>query len=355
MLASATILSAQSVHSYGPDHIWWEAGQGGMLPWEETYDNPVGEVGIVNTTSAITTDGHPFFTSLGTNGRACVTCHQPSNAMSVSAEAVRGRWKETEGKDPIFAAVDGSNCPNLPQSAPESHSLLLGYGLFRIAIPLPAKAEFHIEVVRDPTGCNTSPVYGLSSPNRAVNVYRRPRIAANMKYVIGELDGLNFMADAREPSLTSQATNAALIHEQAAAPPTTEQLLRIVEFETQIFTAQSSDKRGGLLNESDGPAVLGPQNLATGKAASLGSNQAPPTFEVWKKTGDQGDLGLQREFRASVSRGSEVFFSRQFKVRGKEGAVTCASVIVPEQPGRLTLELRICRKRESRTSSRCSK
>src|SRR5580704_18228413 len=128
ILASVASLSAQSVHSYGPDHIWWDAGQGGILPWEESYDNPIGEVSVVNTTSAIKTDGHPFFTSLGTNGRACVTCHQPSNAMSVSAEAVRGRWKETEGKDPIFAAVDGSNCPNLPQSAPESHSLLLNQG-----------------------------------------------------------------------------------------------------------------------------------------------------------------------------------------------------------------------------------
>jgi hypothetical protein len=329
ILASVTIVNAQSVHSYGPDRIWWDAGQGGMLPWEESYDNPAGEGGIVNTTSAIKTDGHPFFTSLGTNGRACVTCHQPSNAMSVSAEAVRGRWKETEGKDPIFAAVDGSNCPNLPQSEAASHSLLLGYGLFRISIPVPSKAEFQIEVVRDPTGCNTSPLYGLHSSNPAVNVYRRPRIAANMKYVIGELDGLNFMADAREPSLTSQATNAALTHEQATTAPTTEQLLRIVEFETQIFTAQSSDKRAGLLNERGGPGVLSPQNLATGKAVSLGSNQAPPAFDVWKKTADQGDLGLQREFRASVSRGSEIFFSRQFKVRGKEGAVTCATCHSP--------------------------
>jgi hypothetical protein len=29
------------------------------------------------------TGGHPFFKPLGENRRACVTCHQPSNAMSL--------------------------------------------------------------------------------------------------------------------------------------------------------------------------------------------------------------------------------------------------------------------------------
>jgi hypothetical protein len=28
------------------------------------------------------------------NGRACVTCHQPANALSVSTATLRERWKE---------------------------------------------------------------------------------------------------------------------------------------------------------------------------------------------------------------------------------------------------------------------
>ena len=55
--------------------------------------------------------------------------------------------------------------PNLPQDKESSHSLLLKRGLFRIPLPWPPKnadgspkpVEFTIEVVRDPTGCNTSP------------------------------------------------------------------------------------------------------------------------------------------------------------------------------------------------------
>src|ERR1041385_5854960 len=97
--------SAQSGRSYGPDRIWWTAGQGGMLPWEQEWDNPDGRVSIVNKKGAVQTEGHPFFESLGTNGRACVTCHQPANGMSVSIANLRDRWKESDGADPVFAAI----------------------------------------------------------------------------------------------------------------------------------------------------------------------------------------------------------------------------------------------------------
>src|SRR6185369_738519 len=103
-----------------------------------------------NRTGAIRTERHPFFESLGSNGRACVTCHQPANAMSVSAASLRERWKDTQGKDPVFAAVDGSNCPDLPQESAGSHSLLIEKGLFRIALPWPpprVRPDFRIEVV----------------------------------------------------------------------------------------------------------------------------------------------------------------------------------------------------------------
>src|SRR5678815_5781726 len=129
--------------------------------------------------------GHPFFTPLGKNGRACVTCHQPAYGMSFSAETARDLWKRTNGKDPLFAAVDGSNCPNLPQDQEKSHSLLLQRGLIRVFLPVPRNAEFTISVVSDPTGCNTSLTYGLNSPTPTISVYRRPRTAANLKYVTG--------------------------------------------------------------------------------------------------------------------------------------------------------------------------
>ena len=55
-------------------------------------------LGVLNTTGAIETKGHPFFEPIGRNGRACITCHQPSDAMSLSAATARERWRETGGK-----------------------------------------------------------------------------------------------------------------------------------------------------------------------------------------------------------------------------------------------------------------
>src|SRR5690606_41851450 len=67
----------------------------------------LGRIGILNTDGPVATRGHPFFEPLGTNGRACVSCHQPGDAMSLAVETIRQRWEDTNGTDPIFAAIDG--------------------------------------------------------------------------------------------------------------------------------------------------------------------------------------------------------------------------------------------------------
>src|SRR4030095_7103782 len=148
---------------------WFAAGSGVVLSRELTFENSSGLLGILNADGPLETKGHPFFEALGSNGRACVTCHQPANGMSLSVDAIREQWRTTGGRDPLFAAIDGSNCPSLPQSEAASHSLVLDRGLFRIGLPWPPVAangtpvtpEFTIEVVRDPSTCNTDARYGL--------------------------------------------------------------------------------------------------------------------------------------------------------------------------------------------------
>src|SRR5690349_14044492 len=74
-----------------------------QLPNQVHIANPNG-VGATYTTDPggqIDLTG-PFFQSLGTNGRSCGTCHQPSDGMSVSAAHIEQRFLQTEGKDPIF-------------------------------------------------------------------------------------------------------------------------------------------------------------------------------------------------------------------------------------------------------------
>jgi hypothetical protein len=304
---AATFVRAQN-RAYGPGHVWWEAGQRDVLPWTEDYQNSSGMLRIFNKTGAVNAEGHPFFEALGKNSRACITCHQPSNAMSLTAELARERWGETNGKDPLFAEIDGSNCPDLPQSDARSHSLLLTRGLIRIATPWPPHAtdgrpirpEFQIEVAQDSTGCNVSPRYGLQSAQPSISVFRRPRMAANLPLLVEGPAGVAFMADGREPSLRAQAITAALVHEESPAPPTEQQLKQILAFETQVFAAQGSDLRGGLTNEPGGPASLSAENLAAGKARPLGleyQDEIRHAFGPWS-TIDSSHQGVQYEFRA---------------------------------------------------------
>jgi cytochrome c peroxidase len=336
LVLAAHLLSAQQQPGGPPDsriletryelaYPWWNPARGATLPPSKAFGDPSGQLQLLNTSGKVETNGHSFFTPLGSNGRACVTCHQPTSAMSLSVDLIRLRWADTNGQDPLFAAIDGSNCPNLPQEKEESHSLLLERGLFRIALrwpPVsasgqPVEPDFRIEVVRDPTGCNKD--------SASISVYRRPRVVANLKYIAVSTGAL--MADGREPSLQSQAITAALIHEQASAAPAPAQLKQIEDFERQLFMAQHSDKFGGLLGEPGGPPLLGADNLAKG-IAGVGAVPAAgsliASFDPWRDLSAPNLASRQRAFRESVLRGVDVFASREFRLADGTRA-TCAA------------------------------
>jgi hypothetical protein len=297
---------------------------------------------------AFTTARHPFFTPLGENGRACVTCHQPSNAMSVSAESIRERWHRTNGRDPIFEGIDGSNNPSLPQQLESSHSLLLNRGLFRVGLPwpprpiagVPVTPEFTIDVVSDPTGVNLDPRYGLSSPSPTISVFRRPRPVANLRYVMtadsifniktgelaatdpetGEPVGMNLMADSRHLTLKQQAVGAYEDHQEGIRGLDARTLQAIVDFESSIYLAQAVDRFGLQLSEPGGPAGLGPKAMLEGRQHVLANNNRDPVFrafDAWKAPGSAARSlpPAVQAFRESVARGNDIFMFRQFWLR----------------------------------------
>jgi cytochrome c peroxidase len=319
---------------YAPTSGWFEAGSGKTLPKEMSAENPLGRLGVLNAEGPVETKGHPFFEPIGSNGRACVTCHQPSDAMSVSVCSIRERWRVTRGRDPIFAAIDGSNNPSLPQEMESSHSLLLNRGLFRVGLPWPParnpSPEFSIEVVSDPTGVNRDAVWGLKSPSPTVSVFRRPRPAANLKYILAPDTGqfnvklgilldrdpdtgapvsMNMMADARNGTLKQQAESAYHDHQQGKNGLSQDQLARIIGFESQVYAAEVWDRQAGSLVDADGPGALGPANLLKEPAGVLNSPAKPVFlfFDAWKKDAS--------EFRQSVARGSDIFLNRTFWVK----------------------------------------
>lgn len=344
----AAFCSMMALAAAGDDRSsWWGPGSGEALPEYAVYANPDGHVGILNAQGPVDTKGHPFFEPLGANGRACVSCHQPADAMSLSLRSIQERWKDTGGKDPIFAMSDGANCPNLPPGEAASHSLLLKRGLFRIAIPWPGKdsagepiqPEFDIEVVRDPSGCNVDPEYGLDSARPTISVYRRPRVVANMGYVVhqnfgvgpfvgktgepsardpetGKPLGMNMMADARFSTLKSQMADAAHTHLEFGTL-TADQTGRIEAFERQVYAAQVDMGPGGSLIEPDGPPGMGPYNLRDGEKGVLGNNITRwviPMGEAWRAP-KAGETAAEQAMRSSILRGQQIFHFRTFWIR----------------------------------------
>ena len=201
----------------------------------------------------------PFFQSMGTNGRSCATCHQPSDGMSVSAANVQLRFLLSQGRDPIFRPVDGSNCNHdvnvsAFRARQAAYSLLRSRGLFRIAIAVPANANYQVVSVSNPYGCNESDV---------ISMYRRPLPATNLRFLSA------VMVDGREstpatgttkilysnyPSslindLEHQAADATMGHAQGdGTRPTPAEQQDIVNFEMGLSTAQAFDYRAGFLN-----------------------------------------------------------------------------------------------------------
>jgi cytochrome c peroxidase len=320
-----------------------------VIPQNELDVDSTGVLGTYQPAGATATGGNAFFQSLGTNGRACITCHEPSNAMSVNVSSIQQRYLLSFGTDPLFAPVDAATCPNNVQ-ANHTHAspyyLILNKGLFRIPLPVPANAEFTISVVSDPWGCNTNPTYDqVTNPStgvttQIVSVYRRSLMASNLKFKVqtgantgeypaidevtgaplpvdpttGQLENGNLMSDGREPTLTSQAIDAVLTHAQGKVIPTAAQLAQIVAFESGIYSAQSSDFQAGSLSSAGvtgGPVFL--SNAPAGQVAAVGE-EVVNDYDAWQSTSAR-----QSPSRASIYRGQQIFNNLSFIVSNDAG------------------------------------
>ena len=254
-----------------------------------TFRDPTGAIETFSSSGKIDTRS-AFFQSLGTNGRSCGTCHVADQAFSVSAAEVRERFEKTHGRDPLFAPVDGANCPTARQGNRSAHSLLLKSGLIRVGLSLPANAQFTISVVHDPYGCALTS--DPSGGQLIVSVYRRPLPTTNLNFlsalmfdgretVVPLNDGPSFLGNL-VADLTHQAISATNIHAQAAQPPTPSQLSDIVNFELGLFTAQGLDRRAGPLTRrgaQGGAAYLASQQYFPGINDSLGADPTGAPFD----------------------------------------------------------------------------
>jgi len=307
-----------------------------VIPNLKHFQDKTGAVATFNTGGDIN-ENNPFFQSLGTNGRSCASCHRADQAFSISAKGVRELYEQTQGEDPLFATVDGANCPTATSKDRAAHSLLLERGLIRIGIDMPTNPQFTIAVVHDPYGCaiTSDPKTGLP----VISVYRRPLPTTNLRYLS------TVMFDGRETlmplnsaktfqnnlnfDLTDQATSAVLTHAQGVAP-TALQLSEIVQFELGFSTAQIRDDKAGSLQmhgANGGPVALSTQSYYPGTNDALGGDPTgekfnPSAFSLysaWESADGNGYADDQAKARAEIAAGEKLFNTQPVIITGVRG------------------------------------
>jgi cytochrome c556 len=276
----------------------------------------------------------PFFQNLGTNGRNCGTCHQPSDAFGLSAVNAQLRYLITGGKDPLFDQVDGSTCP----TGPINNSLARNNGLIRIPLTVPPNTtdssppQYTITAVQDPYGCALTT---NSEGQQIVSVYRRPLPTTNLGFLSAVMfdgresfvhalnQGQTFAANLNT-DLTQQAIDATLIHAQAAQAPTSSQLSQIVDFELALNSAQLEDFFAGDLSKgaNGGAQFLSQQPYYPGINDSLGADPSGNSFTPNVFTIYSSFQNSRNSRQASIARGEQIFNTQPLTISDVAGLTT---------------------------------
>jgi len=318
-----------------------------FFPNGTPFLNPGGASQTYSTTGGGISLTNLFFQSLGTNGRSCGSCHQPSDGMSVSALHVQLRFDQTSGMDPIFRPVDGSNCNhNIDTSTLpgrySAYSLLRTRGLFRIAIAVPSGADYAVTAIHNPYGCNETSV---------ISQYRRPLPATNLRFLSAvmwdgresnPLTGTTKILNANYPGslesdLAHQSLDATVGHAQGdGTRPTPAEQMQIVNFEMSLYTAQSFGLLTGPLNSGGadgGPIPLTTQPFFISINSSVhallpngpeqpGGLMSPGDGQFTSNIFDAFDGWSGQpsyDFRKSVARGQAIFNTRSITITGVAG------------------------------------
>src|SRR5215472_3418685 len=318
-----------------------------FIPNGTFFANPSGASETYSTASGGIDLTGPFFQSLGSNGRACVTCHEPSDGMSVAAANVQQRFVGTQGLDPIFRTNDGSNCNHsidvstlAGRSA--AYSLLRTRGLIRVAIVVPPNSDYRVMSVNNPYGCNESDT---------ISMYRRPLPATNLRFLSAVMfDGREsspltgtkkITYDALDPlgnllsDLAHQSLDATKGHAEGdGSRPTADEQKQIVNFEVALSTAQIIDNYAGRLDgrgATGGPVPLTTQPFFISINSSvdpLASGVEPPggpmpgdgkftpaifnPFDAWAFMPSTSP-------KAAIARGQAIFNSKLINITGVAG------------------------------------
>lgn len=317
LLAVAIIICVAPLNAQSQDNF--------KIPTPLVLPDSTGWLSTTSTSGSIDLS-NPFFKSLGTNGRSCISCHLPTEAWTVTPQEIQLRFAVTAGTDPIFRPVDGSDCPSADTSTLQArysaYGLLLKRGLIRISLPVLNNSEFSIIGIQDPYACAETTT---SQPA----MYRRPLPSTNLAFLSAVMwDGRETVkGQAISLDLTTQIADATTGHAQAMVAPTPEQLSQILSFETALFTAQARDNAAGDLTAngaSGGPASLSTQLFYIGINDPLGLNPtgAPfnsSAFTLYDAWASLSGSGFRTAARRSIARGEALFNTLPITITGVAG------------------------------------
>jgi cytochrome c peroxidase len=301
--------------------------------------NPANLTGFLDNSGVLqtfTTNGFfdansAFMRDLGMNGRSCATCHQPSDAWTVTPAHIQARFAATQGLDPIFRTNDGANCPTADVSTlnarQAAYSMLLTKGLIRVSLSVPTTADFQVLAVNDPHACAETTTTQLA-------LFRRPLPAANLSFLTTVMwDGReSHPGNTLEQNLTQQAIDATTGHAQGVQP-SDQQVRDIVRFELANYTAQGQDNSAqnlGAQGATGGPVPLAHQNFFVGINDPLGpaggfNAVAMTMFDGWAELHNNANVPTNSA-RVSIARGQALFNTLPITISGVAGLNDAAGV-----------------------------
>jgi hypothetical protein len=299
------------------------ASAGSHISNMKEYPNASGSSQSFSSNGALDTR-NPFFQNLGSNGRSCITCHQPDQGWTVTPSGIQQRFDATSGLDPIFRLNDGSVSPfanvSTVNARRQAYSMLLTRGLIRVGIGIPANAEFELVACDDP--------YHYASSSE-LSLFRRPLPSTNLRFLSTVMwDGRESVPGANlQENLIRQALDATQGHAQLAGQLTAQQLDDIVDFEMGLTTAQSIDSNAGKLDTQGadgGPKRLQQEDFYIGINDPLGSNPTGAPFNPVSMTLFDGWSNLHGNgpdvaARAAIARGQKLFNTKPINITGVAG------------------------------------
>jgi len=145
-----------------------------------------------------------FDPGLGTNGQACVTCHQPTDGYDIHVSSIQSAFAATGGTDPLFRCNDTADNPftcNPSNPSISTYNLFYNLGIIRFARTIPAGSDFTV-APQNTTQFGMQP--HLTDPEAAttttplISVFRRPLINLNVRFDSSVLwDGRESITDLR--------------------------------------------------------------------------------------------------------------------------------------------------------------